>query len=276
MANVVVRNDVKGLSDLLERAKGQLAMALPRHLTADRMVRLALTAYQRTPELWDCDLRSIVSSVFAASQLGLELDGVLGHAYLVPYKNRKAGRKECQLIVGYKGYYALARRSGEVARFAPHIVYDGEDFDYQLGSSARLVHRPKLKGRGEPVAVYAEIALKDGSYDFEVFGWEEVLLWQARFARKGRDNQPYGPWVDHLPAMAEKTAVRRLAKRVPVSVEFQRAAALDELAEEQLPQNLLAPPGLEGSRADEVLDALTREPDGDAIDHEAREEAAAE
>ena len=34
--------------------KKQFALALPKHLTADRMVRVALTAFTRTPKLLEC------------------------------------------------------------------------------------------------------------------------------------------------------------------------------------------------------------------------------
>ena len=38
----------------------------------------------------------------------------------------------------------------------------------------------------------------------------------------------YGPWKDHFTEMGRKTAIRRLAKYLPLSIEFQTAAALDE------------------------------------------------
>ena len=39
------------LQDLLTRHKDQIAMALPRHMSADRMLRVALTAATTTPAL---------------------------------------------------------------------------------------------------------------------------------------------------------------------------------------------------------------------------------
>ena len=37
-----------------------------------------------------------------------------------------------------------------------------------------------------------------------------------------------GPWKDHFIEMGRKTVIRRLAKYLPLSIEFQRATALDE------------------------------------------------
>jgi recombination protein RecT len=63
----------------------EIKRALPKHLNADRMSRIALTAFRRTPKLAECDPRSVFAAVIQASQLGLEPD-TLGRSYLIPYK----------------------------------------------------------------------------------------------------------------------------------------------------------------------------------------------
>jgi recombination protein RecT len=40
----------------------------------------------------------------------------------------------------------------------------------------------------------------------------------------------YGPWKEHFVEMGRKTVIRRLAKYLPLSVEFQTAVALDNMA----------------------------------------------
>lgn len=240
------------------------------------MIRVAITAVQRTPELLECDPLSIVGSVMQASQLGLELDSTLGHAYLVPFWNSKSRQLEAQMIVGYKGYLVLARRSGEVRTFRPAIVYANESFTWSEGTDCRIEHRPLLRERGEPVAVYATIKLRDGGHDFEVLPWDRILEAQQQNGHyqqgKKKGERKSGPWWTHLEGMAKKTAIRRLAKRCPVSVEIQRAATLDELAEANLPQ----PPVVELTRADVLsakLDALAG-PVGGEADDDAAERAA--
>ena len=95
---------------LLDRAKGQIAAALPSHIKAEHMIRVAFTSILKTPALLECDQKTLIGAVIEAAQLGLEPDGITGHAYLVPYG------KKCQLIPGYKGLIRLARQSGEVTR----------------------------------------------------------------------------------------------------------------------------------------------------------------
>jgi recombination protein RecT len=228
------------LQRLLDGSRDQLSRAIPasvaRHLTPDRVARIALTEFRKTPDLWKCDQRSIVGAVVQAPQLGLEVGAALGHAYLVPFWDKHANGHACQLIIGYKGFIALARRSGEVERFSAHVVHAGDEFTYEFGSTQRIHHRPVLAERGEPVAVYAQI-MTERDIDFEVLGWDEVLAFRERFARK-KGGDYTGPWATDLEEMAKKTAIRRLAKRAPLSVEFQKAAALDGMAEAGEPQNL--------------------------------------
>ncbi len=240
MANELITLDV--FKRKLDGYKEQIAHALPRHITPDRMIRLALTTFSRNPDLAKCDLRSIMGCIIQASQLGLEFDGVLGQAYMVPFYNNRKKQREAQLIVGYKGFLSLARRSGEVSAFFAHVVHQNDVFKFAYGTRSNLEHVPLLANRGDPIAVYAVVALKDpiGASDFEVIGWEEILKWQGKYASKSQNGEMYGPWVDHLEEMAKKTAIRRLAKRVPVSVEIQRAASLDEYGETGQEQRLSA------------------------------------
>lgn len=90
---------------LSDQFKKQLALAVPKHLNADRMARIAATEVRKNKALLNTEPTSFLGSVMQAAQLGLEPGSALGQAYLVPYGN------QCQLIIGYKGMIDLARRS---------------------------------------------------------------------------------------------------------------------------------------------------------------------
>src|SRR4051812_42731484 len=98
------------LAGLLESRKQAMAMVLPKHLTPERLIKIALVAVSKSPKLMDCTHESVLQSVMTAAQLGLECGGALGAAYLVPFKRNKKddqGRwhswTECTLIIGYRG-----------------------------------------------------------------------------------------------------------------------------------------------------------------------------
>jgi recombination protein RecT len=215
--------DIRGL---LERSKKQLEMALPKHLTADRLLRVAMTSIQRTPKLLECTPQSLLACVMTCAQLGLEPDQFLGQAYLVPFRDTKKNIMICTLIPGYRGYIALARRSGEVQSVSAQVVYEKDEFELSYGIEDKLVHRPHINGdRGEPIGAFVVFKFKDGGYSFDFMSTEDIEK-----VRKRSKAASDGPWVTDWAEMAKKTVIKRHAKLAPLSVEFQKAAALEERA----------------------------------------------
>ena len=228
------------LQQLLDASKHQIAMALPRHMDADRMIRVAITAVQKQPLLAKCTQMSIIGCVIEASQLGLYPDGILGDAYLVPYWNSKAGGYLAQLQPGYRGLINLARRSGQVSAVYSEPVYACDKFKIELGTAHTIEHVPNYDDAqrgvdkdedGIPLGlrgVYAVVNFKDGTSDFEYMPLFQILKIRDNSKSKNREGDVVGPWVSHFEEMARKTPIRRLAKRLPLSPEFQKAAVLDE------------------------------------------------
>lgn len=217
--NLPVASRAANIRGLLEKSRKQLEMALPKHLTADRMLRVAMTSIQKTPKLMECTPQSLLACVMTCAQLGLEPDQFLGQAYLVPYG------KICTLIPGYRGYIALARRSGELQTLSAQVVYSNDEFTLQYGVDDILVHKPALNGRGDPIGAYCVFKYKDGAYSFDWMSKDDIEK-----IRKRSQAANNGPWVTDWDEMAKKTVIKRHAKLAPLSVEFQRAVALEERA----------------------------------------------
>lgn len=210
------------IKDLLERSKTSIAAVIPKHLTPDRLLKVALSATARTPALLACTPQSILLSVMQAAELGLEVGGLLGEAYFVPFKD------QAQLIVGYRGMIKLARNSGELKTIEARVVRANDTFEIEFGLDNRLVHKPCLTGDpGATVAVYAIARYKDDAYQVEVMTRAEVDAIRAR-----SQAATSGPWVTDFDEMAKKTVLRRLLKTGPLSPELRRAleheAAVDQ------------------------------------------------
>jgi len=206
-----------------------LRTVIPKHMDADRMCRLALVSTQKNPKLLLCSPASLIGSLLTATQLGLE-PGVGGHGELIPFKGR--GGYECQFMPGYKGLMDLARRSGQVGAIAAEVVHDQDEFRYQLGTSPSIHHVPAGGDRGAVTHVYATAHLvATDEYQFVVMTKQDI----EQVRQSSRSGQT-GPWVSHWDEMARKTAIRRLCKLLPMSVNVQRAIALDEMAEAGVPQ----------------------------------------
>ena len=234
--------------ELLQVNKSEIEAALPRHMTPDRMLRIALTEARKTPALLECTRASFMGAIIQAAQLGLEPGSALGHCYLVPFRNQKTNTREVQFIVGYRGMLDLAGRSERCSHVIARAVYDGDHFEYEYGLNERLVHRPGPgPAAGRLQYVYAIVFLKDGGKIFDVMDAQEIK--EARDRSKSADS---GPWVSDFDAMAKKSVVRRLFKFMPVSVELQMAIGLDEQAdrEEQDNGSIIEAEGRTLSKAD--------------------------
>lgn len=218
------QNKLNTVRDLFTSCQKQIAAALPRHMTAERMARIAFSACQRQPKLMECTPQSLALSVINASELGCE-PGLNGEAYLVPYKTT------CQLIIGYKGLMKLARNSGMVKSFQVAIVREGDKFEYERGSSRYLKHVENGDNGDAPITHVWAGAMVEGEFEFEV-----MTIAQIEKIRKRSRASSDGPWVTDYEEMCKKTVIRRFCKLLPQSPELARAVALDEHAEAGLPQ----------------------------------------
>jgi recombination protein RecT len=247
---------------MLERWKGEIARALPKHLNADRMARIALTAFRTTPALAKCDPRSIFAAVIQSAQLGLEV-GLMGEAHLVPFGD------QCQLIPGYTGLMKLARQSGLVQDIYAHEVREKDHFTLKLGLERSLEHEP-LTGpggfpasdeeRGEVVGFYAVAVFKDGSRTFVAMSRKDVerIRDNSRGYQAAKRMKKESVWDSDFVAMGLKTVIRRLSKFLPKSPELATALALDAVAENGKGQNLNLQEVIEGNYAP-VIDEETGE-----------------
>lgn len=194
--------------------KPQIQAALPKHVSADRIARIALTAIRNSPRLGQCNPQSFLGSLMVASQLGLEPNTPLGQCYLIPYGN------DCQFQLGYKGILDLAYRTGLYSMIYAAEIYEGDEFRYELGLNKQLHHVPARGSRaGEPIAYYAVYKLKDGTGDFSLMYKDEVYAHGKKFSKSFNS----GPWKSNFNAMARKTCIIDVLKYAPKSIEVAQA-----------------------------------------------------
>lgn len=227
-----VQQKTETVRGLLERMKPQMALALPKHLSADRMCRIALTTCLRNPRLLDCDLKTLAGGIMELSAIGLEPDG--RKAVLVPFSNKKRGVDEAKVIIMYQGLLDLVWRSGQLASVDCRVVCEGDFFEFEFGAAPRLRHIPKAEPTKDGCThAYAVAQLKGGGVMFEVMTKKQIE--GIRLRSKASDD---GPWVTDYCAMAAKSALRKLCHLLPSSVEVQRAVALDEEGDNGTSQRL--------------------------------------
>lgn len=200
--------------------KQQIAKVLPKHLTPDRMARIALSTYLRVPKLAQCDDASILQALMTCSSLGLEPDGRVAH--LVPYG------KTCQLIIDYKGIVELAYRSGLVVSIHADVIREGDLFELSLGIVKQHVpwfwrQDKESVAEGKIIGAYCLIRLQGNAEKHEVMTRDEIDA-----VRKQSASGNSGPWVSHYPEMAKKTVFRRASKWISLSSEIRDAYDSDD------------------------------------------------
>ena len=212
------RTTTQTLADMLRDRKDSISQLVPEHLTAERLMRIAVNCVAKTPALQNCTPASLMQCVLAAAELGLEPGGALGQFYLVPFG------QVATPVIGYRGLLELARRSGQISSIRSVVVYAKDLFKLTEGIEQTIVHERYLGGDAGPlVYVYAVAKLKDGSVQVEVMSRAQV---DAVRARSRSSNN--GPWVTDYEEMAKKTVFRRLAKWLPLSSErFEKALEMD-------------------------------------------------
>ena len=214
----------KTMRDYIKSMEGEIAKALPSVITPERFTRIVTTALSSNPELANTTPTSFLGAMMLAAQLGLEPNTPLGQAWLLPYRNKNV--LECQFQLGYKGLIDLAYRSGEIQIIQAHTVYENDEFSYEFGLEPKLVHKPAVQDRGEPIAFYAMFKTKDGGYGFDVMSVDDVRAHAAKYSKSYGSS--FSPWKTSFCEMAQKTVLKKVLRFSPLRSDFVRAVAQDE------------------------------------------------
>lgn len=219
--NLPVLGNLDNLRNLLNSKKDSFARALPKIFTPDKFIQLAINAAGKIPGLYQCTTLSFMKCLMDSATLGLEPNTPSRHAWIIPYKEKAT------FIIGYMGYIELAYRSGEISSIYAHSVYDKDHFVWEYGLNQKLEHRPYIGGdRGQWIAVYAVAHFKGESRPplFIVLDKSQV---EKRRKASPSGTGDYSPWRFWWDEMAEKTAIRTLARFLPSATEVHRATIME-------------------------------------------------
>lgn len=222
------KQEVVTVYDFLEKKRDLIARALPNSITPARLIGVFTMLLKGSPALMECSQASLVGAVIQTVQLGLT-PGNIGHCHYIPFKTKQKDgtfRNEVQFIIGYRGMIELVNRSGKACILNTECVYSADQFQYEQGLNPVLRHIPTSGNRGTFVAVYciAKI-LAANEKVFIVLNKEEVE--KVKAASKAGASM-YSPWATWFDEMAKKTAVKRICKTLPLSIDVQRSIGTDE------------------------------------------------
>lgn len=225
----------KTLAGWINSMKPEIERALPKHIDADRIARIAITAIRTNKDLQSCEPMSFIAALMQSSQLGLEPNTPLGEAYIIPYKDK--GVPSARFEMGYKGLLSLAHRTGEYRTIYAMEVFSNDEFDYAYGLDPYLTHKPAEEPEGEPVKYYAVYHLKNGGKEFRVWSRNKIEQHANKYSQAFKRGWT-SPWKTDFDSMAKKTVLKDLLKYAPKSIEFSRALSMDETIKHEVAEDM--------------------------------------
>lgn len=237
--DIVKTQRVLTVYDFFNSQKEIISKALGRIMDADRMVALFTMMFKSSPEIANCSPVSLIAAVVQTIQVGLT-PGAINHVYFVPFNNRKKDGsvvKECQLIIGYKGLMELVNRSGQASILSTECVYENDDFDYAFGLEPKLVHKPKKGDRGVIIGVYCVAKNLLAQEKLFVYLTKAEIDKVRGASRAGQID--YSPWNKWYEEMAKKTAIKRIVKLLPLSIDTQRKLSADETIKTEIAPEMI-------------------------------------
>lgn len=246
----------------VQKQKAELMKVLPKHVTFDRFERVVATALRRQPALLRCNPNSLMEAVTLCATDGLVPDG--REAALVVFKDRVT------YMPMVAGVIKRIQQSGRLASLTSNVVYEGEIFEHWVGERGEVFkHVPDLMidtAKARVIGAYCVAVTKDqGSY-IEVMRYSEIEKVRSASRSGGA-----GPWKDWWEEMAKKTAIRRLSKKMPMSIEDRELEMLDrdnqyyDFDGEVVEQAPAAAPKARAPKAKASLDLLKAAPNPEPV-----------
>lgn len=210
----------------------EIRKALPRHVSADRFQRVVQTAVNGNPQLLDADRRSLFQSCIQCAQDGLVPDGREAAFVTFNTKVKINGREvwidKVQYMPMVTGIIKRCRNSGDIKWISAESVYAADEFSHytdETGEHFKFVRNIDADDRGRLKGAFAAALTKDGTLYFEFLTKSEIDTIKS-VSRAGSGEK--APWVKWFDEMAEKSAIRRLAKRLPMSTEQEQLIQRDD------------------------------------------------
>lgn len=196
--------------------KNEFHKALPKQVPSDKFIRTTLNAVQNNPDIANklksgaISTKSLFTACMRAAQDGLILDN--NEAALSTFGN------EIVYMPMVNGILKKIRNSGEVSTITAKVIYEKDLFEYWIDEKGEhFKYIPSEEDNvGQMKKVFAVAYFKDGSSQLVVMKKAEVMKVKA-IAKTKKIWE--GPFEDQ---MWEKTALRRLAKRLPSSSDLER------------------------------------------------------
>jgi hypothetical protein len=187
----------------LKEAHGKFVAINPEKAQSE--LGFAMQIFQNSPTLQGCDPQSILNAVVNVARTSVTLNPVMRLAYLVPRKGK------CVLDFSYMGLVAMLRDNNCIKSISAHIVYEDEEFDYDVAYN-KISHKPSYakteeqhKSRGR-IGCYSRATLPNGEVVFEF-----MPMWEIEKVKRLSEgsSSKYSAWQTWEEEMIKKVVIKR-------------------------------------------------------------------
>ena len=191
-----------------------------------------VSAVQTNPALQECTKQSILSAALLGEGLKLSPSPQLGHFYMVPFKNNKAGITEARFQLGYKGYIQLAIRSGQYKKINVLAIKEGELVSYdplEETIEVNLIDDEAAREQAPTIGYYAMFEYTNGFRKSLYWSRNKMEAHALRYSKGYAAHKGYTFWEKDFDGMAIKTMIRQLISKWGImSIEMQQAYEADQ------------------------------------------------
>jgi recombination protein RecT len=212
----IEKYEKKNLAELLEGSS----------MTPAQFKQIVINELKRSPKLQEAFVRnpaSLFASILHCAEMGLNPSQMVGEFFFIPYKD------SITPILGYKGLLTLLMRSSKVKKIWSEVVYEDDDFEYELGLEPKLLHTPNhhsVRNSKNIKCIYA-CAKLDDEVIFKVMFKSEIqnIINMSKVPNELFFNDKKDPeqW------MAKKTVLKQLSKLMPKDDDrLKKAVSMDD------------------------------------------------
>lgn len=214
---LAVREARTDLATNIERMRPQIEASLPPGIDPARFTRVVMNAVQNMPELLDgqVERQSVYNACLRAAQLGLMPDKREGAIVIVSEKRKGPNGDHWVKVAQFRDMIGGLRKLAAEFGFdlVARSVYSGDLFDYQLGDTESITHKPPALGvaRGDLIGAYAiATRLRDGQK-------YRLVMDMVAINKRREVAQTKAVWDKWQAEMGEKTVARSLFKVLPLT-----------------------------------------------------------
>ena len=222
--------------NVLKSIEGTLGSAAK----AKTFVSSIISTVNTNPEIAKCEFTSIISAALLGESLGLSPSPQLGQYHIVPFNDRSRG-KVATFILGWKGYYQLAMRSGAYKKLHAIEIKEGELLKYDPINEEyefEVIEDPSLRASKKTIGYYAFFETVNGFRKSMYWTREQMEAHALAYSAGYKKKTGYTDWEKNFDGMGIKTMFRQIISKYGImSIELRTAFENDESFSENLPED---------------------------------------